>query len=79
LFALFFFLRDRRPQLARRVLIGVLTFGSLLALGRMIQGAHFLSHTVATGLIAWLICLGCYRALLYRRGSGPVKDAAREA
>lgn len=79
LFALFFFLRDRRPQLARRVLVGVLTFGSLLALGRMIQGAHFLSHTVATGLIAWLICLGCYRALLYRRGSGPVKNAAQEA
>jgi LSD1 subclass zinc finger protein len=79
LFALFFFLRDRHPQLARRVLVGVLTFGSLLALGRMIQGAHFLSHSVATGLIAWLICLGCYRLLLYRRGSGLVRTAAREA
>lgn len=78
LFALFFFLRDRRPQLARRVLVGVLTFGSLLALGRMIQGAHFLSHSIATGLLAWLICLACYRALLYHKGSRPVKAAAQE-
>jgi membrane-associated PAP2 superfamily phosphatase len=69
LLALFFFLRDRRPRLARQVLWAVLLFGSLLGFGRMTQGAHFLSHTVATGLIDWLICLTLYRLLLYRAAS----------
>lgn len=71
LFALFFVLRDRRPLLAKRALGAVLVFGSLLALARMSQGAHFLSHNVATGLIAWLVCLMCYRLLLYRRPVPP--------
>jgi len=71
LLALFFVLRDRRPQLARRVLAAVIVFGSLLALARMSQGAHFLSHNVATGLIAWLVCLICDRLLLYRRPAPP--------
>ncbi|MNY79341.1 hypothetical protein D3C86_2199390 [compost metagenome] len=31
------------------------------------QGAHFLSHNVWTALFDWLICLGCYRMLLYRQ------------
>ncbi len=81
LLALFFFLRDHRPRLARSVLGAVLLFGSVLGLGRMIQGAHFLSHTVATGLIDWLICLALYRLLLFRAVScaktGEVPTAMR--
>ena len=33
----------------------------------MIQGAHFLSHNLWTAVFCWLICLGCYHLLLYRR------------
>lgn len=66
LIALFFALRDRRPRLARAALVGALAFGSLLAAGRMIQGAHFLSHNVWTLLIDWTICLLLYRFMLYR-------------
>jgi len=65
LFALYFLFRDTRPRLARGLLVGALLFGSLLSLGRMLQGAHFLSHNLWTAAFDWLICLGCYRWLLY--------------
>ncbi len=38
LLALFFFLRDRRPRLARAALMGALVLGSVLSLGRMMHG-----------------------------------------
>ena len=66
LFALYFVLRDRRPRQARAALLFALTLGSLFSLGRVMQGAHFLSHNLWTALFDWLICLGTYRLLLYR-------------
>ena len=65
LFALYFLFRDKRPRLARGWLVGALLFGGLLSLGRMLQGAHFISHNLWTAAFDWLICLGCYRWLLY--------------
>ncbi|MFZ6044888.1 phosphatase PAP2 family protein [Pseudomonas sp. CR3202] len=67
LLALFFALRDRRPRLARAALVGALVLGSVFSVGRMMQGAHFLSHNLWTLLFDWMICLVCYRLLLYRR------------
>lgn len=66
LIALFFFLRDRRPRLARTALILALVLGATLSIGRMMQGAHFLSHNLWTMLLDWTICLGLYRLMLYR-------------
>lgn len=66
LFALYFVLRDRRPRLARAALCFALALGSLFSLGRVMQGAHFLSHNLWTALFDWLICLACYRLILYR-------------
>lgn len=66
LIALFFLLRDRRPRLARTVLILALLLGTTLSIGRMMQGAHFLSHNVWTMLLDWSICLGLYRLMLFR-------------
>lgn len=66
LFALYFVLRDRRPRLARAALCLALALGGLFSLGRVMQGAHFLSHNLWTALFDWLICLGCYRLILYR-------------
>jgi membrane-associated PAP2 superfamily phosphatase len=77
LIALFFALRDRRPRLARGLLVGALAFGSLLAAGRMIQGAHFLSHNLWTLLIDWSICLLVYRFTLYRRSALPAVQPHR--
>lgn len=77
LLSLFFVLRDRRPRGARLALVLALVLGSAFSLGRMAQGAHFLSHNVWTLLIDWLVCLTGYRWLLYRAPEGPA--AADEA
>ena len=76
LLALFFALRDRRPRLARSALLAALGFGAVLSAGRMLQGAHFLSHNLWTLLIDWTICLVTYRLLLYR--TAPLGNAAVE-
>lgn len=60
LLALFFALRDKYPQLARKTLVAVLLLGIICSLTRIVQGAHFLSHTLATALIDWIICAGLY-------------------
>lgn len=66
LLALYFALRDRKPRLARGALVLALGLGTLFSAGRMMQGAHFLSHNLWTLLLDWVICLTCYRLLLYR-------------
>ncbi len=67
LFALYFVLRDRKPRLARAALLFALSLGTLFSVGRVMQGAHFLSHNVWTALFDWMICLGFYRLILYRQ------------
>ena len=75
LLALFFALRDRRPKAARVALVAALVLGVTFSIGRMLQGAHFLSHNIWTLLFDWMICVLCYRWLLYR----PATAAASEA
>ncbi|MEG0859038.1 MAG: phosphatase PAP2 family protein [Pseudomonas sp.] len=67
LFALFFALRDRRPRLARAALLFAFGLGTVFSIGRMLQGAHFFSHNVWTAVFCWLISLGCYYWVLYRK------------
>lgn len=74
LLALFFVLRDRRPRAARIALVVALGLGSLFSLGRMLQGAHFLSHNLWTLLINWVICVLTYRGLLYRAPAHQLSD-----
>ncbi|MEA1606273.1 phosphatase PAP2 family protein [Pseudomonas spirodelae] len=66
LLALFFLLRDKRPRSARVALVFALGLGAVFSLGRMMQGAHFMSHNLWTLLFDWTICLLCYRWVLYR-------------
>lgn len=77
LFGLFFMLHDRRPRLARLAFVVALVAGSALGFGRMLQGAHFLSHNVWTGVFCWLIGLGSYYLVLYRRGMAEVPAGER--
>lgn len=65
LFALFFALRDIRPRAARWALVTAISLGTIFSVGRMLQGAHFLSHNVWTALIDWLVCVCFYRLMLY--------------
>jgi len=60
LFALYFLWREPQPQRARVALVGVLVLGALFSFAQQSRGAHFLSHDLASALIAWLICLGLY-------------------
>ncbi len=69
LLALFFVLRDRRPRAARVALAVALGLGTVLSVGRVMQGAHFFSHNLWTLLFDWTICLACYRLVLYRAGN----------
>ena len=70
LLALYFVLRDRRPRSARFAMGVALGLGTLFSVGRVMQGAHFLSHNVWTLLFDWTICLLCYRWILYRDPQG---------
>ena len=79
LFALFFVLRDRRPRLARFALGFALGLGTLLSAGRMMQGAHFLSHNLWTALFDWMIALGFYHLLLYHPQPKSSKQLAPHA
>ena len=60
LFILYFAWRDIAPRLARFWFCFALVLGVLCSVAQIVKGAHFLSHTVVTMLIDWLIC-----ALLY--------------
>ena len=64
---MYFFLRDRRPRAARIALGVALAAGTVFSIGRMMQGAHFLSHNLWTLLLDWTICALCYRWMLYRQ------------
>ncbi|MCG7372169.1 phosphatase PAP2 family protein [Pseudomonas luteola] len=75
LFAFYFFLRDRRARLARGALAAAFALGCIFSIGRMMQGAHFLSHNIWTALFDWLVCLAFYRLMLYRPASSPEKTA----
>jgi membrane-associated PAP2 superfamily phosphatase len=66
LIALFFALRDARPRAARIALAVALGLGTIFSVGRMAQGAHFLSHNLWTLLLDGSICMICYRWILYR-------------
>lgn len=79
LFALFFALRDIRPRAARVALIVALGLGCIFSAGRMLQGAHFLSHNVWTALIDWLICAALYRLMLYHPAAQECPDKAVSA
>lgn len=72
LLALFFALRDRHPRGARIALGVALGLGAIFSVGRMMQGAHFLSHNLWTLLLDWVICVLCYRWLLYRPDPQPL-------
>lgn len=52
--------RRRRPRLAVASLVSGLILGTLLGIGRMAGGAHFLSDAVWSALLAWGIAHGLY-------------------
>lgn len=56
--------RERQHTLARSALLAGILAGVLLGIGRIAQGAHFMSHVLWSGLVCWLVMVGLY-ALLF--------------
>jgi membrane-associated PAP2 superfamily phosphatase len=46
------------------------TYGSVLGFGRLMQGAHFLSHNLWTAVVCWFVSLALYRLILHSRDFG---------
>lgn len=79
LLALWFALRDGTCSAARNsrwALLFALVVGVSTGVARMMQGAHFLSHTIATALVDWLVVAVIYVLLFDRsRVLGRLKSA----
>lgn len=56
--------RRNRPLWAAASLAGGVTLGTLLGIGRMVAGAHFLSDAVWSALIAYIVAHGLYYYVL---------------
>ncbi len=67
LFAFYFYWIKDHPKWARRALMGTIFFGIALSISQTLRGAHFISHNIWTGLICWLVCLGLYKMMLFKR------------
>jgi membrane-associated PAP2 superfamily phosphatase len=64
----------RNKRFAAWGLYGGFSMGFVLGLGRVMQGAHFLSHHLWTALICWVLMLALYELLL-RRAPGAAKES----
>lgn len=76
LFALYFAHRVHAPRRAWVWFVVALLYGSVMGVSRMMQGAHFLSHTVATGYVAWFTCLVLYEIVLRRHDEAHARRTA---
>jgi len=57
LLAFYFAWRDDRPVAARVALIGGLALGAVMGWSQTMRGAHFLSHTLWSAWVVWLLLL----------------------
>ncbi|MGH8671898.1 MAG: phosphatase PAP2 family protein [Burkholderiales bacterium] len=69
LMSLYFLWFASKPRWAFAALLGGFIYGNILGLGRIIQGAHFLSHNLWAALVAWCVALLLYRLILYPQPS----------
>ena len=72
----YFWLRGRAPRAAVAWLAFVLVAGTTIGLAQQVRGAHYMSHTLWTGWLCWVIAGGLYLLLEHTRwrtwfGSAP--------
>ena len=68
-------LRPGGLRVARRALIAALLAGAVLGTARMLQGAHFLSHTLWTLWLAWAASLSLAVAVRAELATGDRRAA----
>lgn len=66
LMAFYFVWYRRRPRWARVALVAAFAYGFLLGFGRVMQGAHFVSHNLWAAVVCWFVALMLYRVMLFR-------------
>lgn len=77
LMAFYFVGRARRqPRLARAGLATGLAAGAVLGLGRMLQGAHFLSHVLWSGLVCWIVIAALHAVIIERANPKTAQSAS---
>lgn len=72
----YFWLRARAPRAAVAWLAFVVLAGTTVGLAQQVRGAHYMSHTLWTGWLCWVIAAGLYLLLEHTRwrtwfGSAP--------
>lgn len=68
----YFLLRRRNPRAARAFLLLGLGYGTLMGIGRMTQGGHYLSDVISAGVICYMVGLWLSRLMGFggQQGSG---------
>jgi membrane-associated PAP2 superfamily phosphatase len=71
LMALYFVFRRTHRRLALAWLAGGFVYGFALGFGRVVQGAHFVSHNLWAALVCWAVALVLYELILRRDPTPP--------
>ena len=71
----YFALRHQRPRLATTWLGAAMTTGLVLGVAQQLRGAHFMSHTLWTGWLCWLVAW-LSDGLFAAHGAVPVAQGA---
>ncbi len=64
----YFAFRRSSPRVARRWLLAVAALGLVLGVGQQMRGAHYLSHTLWTAWVCWVVALVIDMALAHASG-----------
>jgi membrane-associated PAP2 superfamily phosphatase len=67
----YFWLREKTPRAARIWLTATLVAGFTIGLAQQVRGAHYLSHTLWTGWICWIISALSHGLLEGRKQRAP--------
>ena len=59
---------QRMPNTARATLAAAVSAGLLLGWGRVLQGAHFMSHVLWAGLLCWIVMVALYALVMREPG-----------
>lgn len=70
-FGVYFFWRARRPRPARMALAGVFALGLAFGWAQWIRGAHFVSHTLWSAWLCWVIGSLAFRLQAATAGRAP--------